>query len=87
MLVKIDRRGGGTEGWQSPEAMLNEGATCSSDIFSLGLIFFFVFHVVLAAIQFRPATAFLFATMATGGLRILTGLQIAGLFHFSVVFA
>jgi len=43
------------------------------------LIFFFVFHVVLAAIQFRPATAFLFATMATGGLWILTGLQIAGL--------
>ena len=35
-------RGGGTEGWQSPEAMVNEGATQASDIFSLGLIFFFV---------------------------------------------
>ena len=35
-------RGGGTEGWQSPEAMLNDGATQASDVFSLGLIFFFV---------------------------------------------
>ena len=35
-------RGGGTEGWQSPEVMMDEGATSASDIFSLGLIFFFV---------------------------------------------
>ena len=34
--------GGGTEGWQSPEAMVNEGATQASDVFSLGLLFFFV---------------------------------------------
>ena len=35
-------RGGGTEGWQSPEAMSNEGASSASDVFTLGLIFFFV---------------------------------------------
>ena len=35
-------RGGGTEGWQSPEVMVDEGATTASDIFSLGLLFFFV---------------------------------------------
>ena len=35
-------RGGGTEGWQSPEVMVEDGATSASDIFSLGLIFFFV---------------------------------------------
>ena len=35
-------RGGGTEGWQSPEAMVNEGATQASDVFSLGLLLFFV---------------------------------------------
>ena len=35
-------RGGGTEGWQSPEVMMDEGATTASDIFSLGLLFFFV---------------------------------------------
>jgi len=35
-------RGGGTEGWQSPETCVGEGATTASDIFSLGLVFFFV---------------------------------------------
>ena len=35
-------RGGGTEGWQSPETIVGEGATTASDIFSLGLVFFFV---------------------------------------------
>ena len=35
-------RGGGTEGWQSPETIVGEGATTASDVFSLGLIFFFV---------------------------------------------
>ena len=35
-------RGGGTEGWQSPEAILNDGATQASDVFSLGLLYFFV---------------------------------------------
>ena len=34
--------GGGTEGWQSPEAILGEGATPASDVFSCGLVFFFV---------------------------------------------
>ncbi len=42
------------------------------------LIFFFIFHVVLAAIQFRPSTAFLFASMATAGLWLLTLLQLTG---------
>ena len=35
-------RGGGTEGWQSPEVIVGDGATTASDIFSLGLIFYFV---------------------------------------------
>jgi len=35
-------RGGGTEGWQSPETIVGEGATTASDVFSLALIFFFV---------------------------------------------
>ena len=35
-------RGGGTEGWQSPEAINNEGASSASDVFTLGLILFFV---------------------------------------------
>jgi len=49
------------------------------------LIFFFIFHVVLAAIQFRPATAFLFATMATGGLWLITLLQLAGILPHAYV--
>ena len=36
------RRFDAQEGWQSPETMLNEGATPASDIFALGLICFFV---------------------------------------------
>jgi signal transduction histidine kinase len=49
------------------------------------LIFFFIFHVVLAAIQFRPGTTFLFASMATGGLWLLTLLQVAGLLPRAVI--
>jgi len=42
------------------------------------LVFFLIFHVVIAAIQFRPSQAFLFVIFATGGLWLMTLLQLNG---------
>ncbi|MFH1132167.1 MAG: HAMP domain-containing sensor histidine kinase [Pseudomonadota bacterium] len=42
------------------------------------LMFFFVFHVIFAAILFRPSTAYLFATAASLGMAFLTVAQNMG---------
>ena len=65
-------RGGGTEGWQSPEVMMDEGATTASDVFSLGLLFFFVLtegdHAfgALGAKRTRAMTRFAMADLEEG---------------------
>ena len=43
------------------------------------LIFLFIFHVIFAAIQFKPGTAYLFAAIATLGVWTLVLLQALGL--------
>jgi len=51
------------------------------------LLFFFAFHVIFAAILFRPSTAYLFAAAATAGVALLTvGAFTAGIPHHSIWF-
>jgi signal transduction histidine kinase len=42
------------------------------------LVFFFVLHVIIAAILFRPSTAWQFAVIATVGMAVLASLELAG---------
>lgn len=51
------------------------------------LIFFFIFHVIFAAVLFRPSTAYLSATIAVLGMTLLaTAEQFAWLPHHPVLF-
>lgn len=49
------------------------GGACSP------LVYFFIFHVVIAGIQFRPSTAYIFAVIASAGLWLLLFLEVEGI--------
>jgi len=80
--VDLERQAARDRGWAIVEVALDYGAMFLLVYFTGGLasplIFFFLFHIIFAAIQFTASTAYGFAGLSVFGLWLLALLQLKG---------